>query len=313
MRKALIIGLTDYPSAPLQGCVNDAHSVASVLRSNSDGSPNFDVKLITGECRKSELKRSIRGLFHGENDIALLYFSGHGVITSTGGYIATTDYEEDDEGMSMEEILVYANKSKAKNKIIMLDCCHSGKFGSSAMLEEDGLASICDGLTVLTASRGDESALEIDGSGVFTSLLVEALHGGGADLMGNITPGSVYSYIDRTLGAWDQRPIFKTNVSTFTSLRKVNPPISLDILRSISKYFSSPEEQFQLDPSFEPDSENPNPDNVEIFSCLQKMVRVGLVIPVDEDHMYYAAMNSKSCRLTAMGYHYWKLANANKI
>ncbi|MGN4668513.1 caspase family protein [Bacillus cereus group sp. MYBK234-1] len=119
-------------------------------------SNNFDVKLITGECRKSELKRSIRGLFHLENDIALLYFSGHGVITSTVDYIATTNYEEDDEGMSMEEILVYANKSKAKNKIIMLDCCHSGKFESSAMLEEDGLASICDVLTVLTASRVEE-------------------------------------------------------------------------------------------------------------------------------------------------------------
>ncbi|MGN4668512.1 hypothetical protein ACTFRP_22585 [Bacillus cereus group sp. MYBK234-1] len=68
-----------------------------------------------------------------------------------------------------------------------------------------------------------------------------------------------------------------------------------------------------MDTSFKPDSENPNPDIIEIFSYLQKMVRVGLVIPVDKEHMYYAAMNSKSCRLTAMGYHYWKLANANKI
>lgn len=313
MKKALIIGLNDYPSAPLHGCVDDAHSVATVLRSHSDGSPNFDVKLITGTCTKGNLKRSIRSLFEGENDIALLYFSGHGLATSTGGYIATTDYEEDDEGVSMDEILLYANRSKAKNKVIMLDCCHSGIFGSPTISNKGELASICEGLTVLTASRKDEAALEVGGSGLFTSLLVEALHGGGADLMGNITPGSVYSYIDRTLGAWDQRPIFKTNVSTFTSLRKVNPPISLEILRKISDYFSSPEEQFKLDPSFEPDSESPDEDNVEIFGCLQKMVRVGLVIPVDEDHMYYAAMNSKACRLTAMGYHYWKLATAEKI
>ncbi|HFJ9403498.1 caspase family protein [Bacillus sp. (in: firmicutes)] len=313
MRKALIIGLNDYPSAPLHGCVNDAHSVASILRSHSDGSPNFDVKLVTDTCSKSDLKKSIRNLFEGENDIALLYFSGHGIVTSTGGYIATTDYEEDNEGVSMDDILLYANGSKAKNKVIMLDCCHSGAFGSPAISNKDGLASICEGLTVLTASRKDEAALEVGGSGLFTSLLVEALHGGGADLIGDITPGSVYSYIDRTLGAWDQRPIFKTNVSTFTSLRKVNPPIPLETLRKISDYFSSPEEQFKLDPSFEPDSESPNEDNVEIFGCLQKMVRVGLVTPVDEEHMYYAAMNSKACRLTAMGYHYWKLATAKKI
>ncbi|PIE91803.1 peptidase C14 [Bacillus fungorum] len=313
MRKALVIGLDKYPSAPLQGAANDAHSVFSVLKSNSDGSPNFDSKLIANECSKAELKRAIRDLFEGENDIALLYFSGHGVVTSTGGYIATTDYQVDNEGVSMHDILSLANDSKAKNKIIILDCCHSGTFGIQNCDKETGLASICEGMTVLTASRKDEAALEVNGSSVFTSLLVEALHGGASDLLGHVTPSSVYSYIDRTLGAWDQRPIFKTNVSTFTSLRKVNPPIAIEVLRKISDYFSSAEESFQLDPSFEPDSDNPDPVNTEIFGNLQRLARVGLVVPVDADHMYYAAMNSTACRLTAMGYHYWKLAKAHKI
>lgn len=313
MRKALIVGLNDYPNAPLKGCVNDAYGVSNVLERHSDGSPNFDVMLITDTCTKSELKRNIKALFEGDNEIALLYFSGHGTVTSTGGYIVTTDYSEDDEGVSMDEILVIANSSKAKNKVIVLDCCNSGAFGSPALHKESNLTSICDGLTVLTASKKDESAMEYNGSGIFTSLLIEALHGGAADLRGDITPGGVYSYIDRALGAWDQRPIFKTNVSAFTSLRKVVPPIPLDVLRKIKEYFASPEEHFALDPSFEPTSENPIPHNVEIFSNLQRMVRVGLVIPVDEEHMYYAAMNSKACRLTATGYHYWKLTNANRI
>lgn len=313
MKKALVIGLNDYPNAPLYGCVNDAHSVASVLRSNSDGSPNFDVKLITDKCTKNELKRNIRSLFEGDNDIALLYFSGHGTITSTGGYLVTTDYSDDDEGVSMDEVLVYANNSNAKNKVIILDCCNSGIFGSPALQKDSQTTTICDGLTVLTASKKDESAMEFNGSGIFTSLLVEALHGGAADLRGDITPGSIYSYIDRALGAWDQRPIFKTNVSTFTSLRKVNPPISLEILRKIKDYFTSPEEQFQLEPSYEPESENPDPEKVKVFGDLQKMVRVGLVIPVDAEHMYHAAMESKSCRLTATGYHYWRLSKASRI
>ena len=38
-----------------------------------------------------------------------------------------------------------------------------------------------------------------------------------------------------------------------------------------------------------------------------------LVVPVDEDHMYYAAINSKSCRLTALGAQYWQLATENKL
>src|SRR4051812_42048490 len=121
MKKALVIGLNEYPDAPLKGCVNDAHSVSNVLQRHSDGAPNFDVLLITDTCTKSELKRNIKALFDGESDIALLYFSGHGTVTSTGGYIVTTDYSDEDEGVSMDEILVIANNSKAKNKVIILD------------------------------------------------------------------------------------------------------------------------------------------------------------------------------------------------
>ena len=43
------------------------------------------------------------------------------------------------------------------------------------------------------------------------------------------------------------------------------------------------------------------------------MVHVNLVVPVGETHMYYAAMNSKSCKLTALGVHYWNLVKNNRI
>jgi hypothetical protein len=54
--------------------------------------------------------------------------SGHGFINSLGDYIVTTDFEKYDEGVSMDDILKFANLSKAKDKIIILDCCHSGAF-----------------------------------------------------------------------------------------------------------------------------------------------------------------------------------------
>ena len=47
MRKALVIGIDNYPDASLEGCVNDAISISRILEKNGDGSPNFDVKLIT--------------------------------------------------------------------------------------------------------------------------------------------------------------------------------------------------------------------------------------------------------------------------
>ncbi|EPR3147607.1 caspase family protein, partial [Campylobacter jejuni] len=47
MRRALVVGIDEYKDFPLEGCVNDAISLKSVLENNSDGSPNFDVELKT--------------------------------------------------------------------------------------------------------------------------------------------------------------------------------------------------------------------------------------------------------------------------
>jgi restriction endonuclease len=49
MRKALVVGIDFYAQANnLSGCVHDAYEVKSVLERNSDGTVNFDVKLVTG-------------------------------------------------------------------------------------------------------------------------------------------------------------------------------------------------------------------------------------------------------------------------
>jgi len=315
MKRALVVGINNYPNAPLCGCVNDANAIASVIETDSDGTPNFSVKLVTSpndNVKRPSLKESIENLFAGVCDIALFYFSGHGIITSTGGYIVTPDYKKYDEGISMHDILTLANKSKAQDKVILLDCCHSGAFGTPSITDAS-VSQLAEGLSVLTASRDSESALEINGSGVFTSLVIDALKGGAADLRGHITPGSIYSYVDQALGAWDQRPIFKTNVTRFTSLRKVTPPVSLETLRKICEYFPNPNDEHNLNPSYEFTEVTADPTKVAILKDLQKFARVGLVKPVGEEHMYFAAKNSKSCKLTAVGYQYWRLVKEKKI
>jgi hypothetical protein len=314
MRKALVVGINNYPNAALKGCVNDANAVANILSTHGDGSPNFEVKLLTSPTSiidRASLRQAIESLFSGDPDVALLYFSGHGFLKSTGGYIVTSDFKKYDEGISMDEILVLANQSKSKDKLVVLDCCHSGAFGSPATGAT--AAQLSEGLTVLTASRDWESALEVNGLGVFTSLVVDALQGGAADLRGHITPGSLYAYVDQALGAWDQRPIFKTNVSRFTSLRMITPRVSTTILRKLCIYFKSPQDLFDLTPAYEDSTPCPDPAKVPIFKDLQKLFSVGLVVPVDEEFMYFAAINSKACRLTALGYHYWRLVKQERI
>lgn len=316
MKKALVVGIDDYPSSPLTGCINDANAITKVIETHGDDTPNFTVKLITStkiNITKSVLREAIEQLFSGENDVVLLYFSGHGFIKSTGGYLVTTDAKRYDEGISMDEILQLANISKAKNKVIILDCCHSGAFGTPRIIGGNHIAQLSEGLSVLTASRDSESAMEVNDSGVFTSLVVEALKGGAADLRGKITPSSLYAYVDVALGAWDQRPIFKTNVSSFVPLREVSPMIPLEIIRKITIYFKTSNLKYELDPSYEYTEKNAIKKNVEIFKNLQKFQSVGLVIPVDAEFMYFAAINSKSCKLTVLGHQYWQLVNDKKI
>lgn len=315
MRRALIVGINDYAGAPLQGCVNDANAIAAVLETHGTGSPNFQVRLMTSPSdgvTRAKLREAIEKLFATDCDIALLYFSGHGFLRSADGYIVTKDAAKYDEGIGMTELLKLANASPVKNKVIILDCCFSGNMGTPN-IAEGGVAQLSEGLTVLTASRGSEVAVEKAGGGIFTGLVVAALQGGAADLRGHITPGSIYAYVDQALGAWDQRPIFKTNVTQFTSLREVPPQVPLGTLRKLVIYFPSPQDEHALDPSYEDTVEDHNPDKAKVFKDLQKMEGVGLVVPVGEEHMYYAAMNSKSCRLTALGAQYWRLAKEKKL
>lgn len=322
MRKALVVGINDYVECPLKGCINDAEQVSKLLERNYDGSLNFEVKLIKDVKSKGTLCGKIRELFNDENDIALFYYSGHGYVNELGGYIMTPDFVQDDWGIKMSDVVSYANSSKSKNKIIILDCCYSGSIGNLQI--NDQISAIGNGVTILTASRNNETAAEVDGHGVFTQLLEEALKGEAANIQGEITPGSIYAYIDQALGAWAaQRPLFKTNISNFVSIRNVKPRVSRDELEILLKCFSNENGEFSLDPSFEftnsletdivPIEPYANPQNVKIFKSLQRLESVDLVEPVDEEHMYFAAMESKSCRLTPLGKYYWKLLKDKRI
>lgn len=143
---------------------------------------------------------------------------------------------------------------------------------------------------------------------MFTGLLIDALGGAASNLVGEVTPGGVYAHIDQSLGTWSQRPVFKTNVKTFVALRQVQPPLALADLQRISEFFPVAGFEFHLDPAYEPTHSTADPEKNAIFAILQKYNRVNLLIPIGAPHMWYAATESKSVKLTALGEHYRRLA-----
>lgn len=46
MRRALCVGIDEYGFGSLNGCVNDAQRMRSVLEKQHDGSPNFDCRIL---------------------------------------------------------------------------------------------------------------------------------------------------------------------------------------------------------------------------------------------------------------------------
>jgi hypothetical protein len=322
MRKALCVGIDSYKSINgLHGCVNDANAVKAALERNADGTLNFNVKLMCATSENSyitrnELRDAVEELFRSESEIAVFYYSGHGSIDAIGGYLCTSEIDRPDEGLSLNDVMGFVSKSKAQNKVIILDSCFSGKIAN--IPEMSNYSVLQNGTTLLAACGESEYSTEENGQGVFTALLVEALYGGAMNLLGDVSPGSIYSYIDRSLGGWEQRPVFKANINGFVSLRKNTPPISIFDLQKITQIFVSKYEEYKLDPTYEPDKHEAdikevNKEHEAIFVILQKYVKLNLVIPVGEEHMYYAAIHYKSCKLTMQGQHYWNLVKKNTI
>ena len=150
-RKALVIGIDNYPNSALYGCINDAKEIASLLKNNEDDTRNFDVRLKLDIENKEDLSKEIKLLFDGDEEIALLYFSGHGTTKEDGEYLCTPDYTSNFPGVKLSDITTWISKSRCKNKIVILDSCFSGGMGNNPLMTE--CAELSKGTTFLAASK----------------------------------------------------------------------------------------------------------------------------------------------------------------
>ncbi|ACU34160.1 caspase family protein [Actinosynnema mirum] len=313
MKRALLVGIDRYKNfQPLAGCVNDANAVKPLLARNEDNSLNFHCKLLLDAVERDQLLEEVDALLGGGADFALLYFAGHGAGVGDDLTLVTTNGTPQSPGVRFADVLERIGRSPVREVVVILDCCFSGNAGNVPVLGA-GSAYLREGLSILTASRGDQTSAEARGRGVFSTYLEGALDGGASDVMGHVTVAGLYAYLSELFGAWDQRPTFKANVDRLQDLRACKSAVPLDTLRSLADWFPTAEAEFPLDPSYEPDAEPENLEHEDVFKQLQVCRANKLVEPIDTDHMYYAAMNSTGCRLTPLGKRYWQLAERENI
>lgn len=320
-RRALLVGIDHYKHISyLNGCVADATAIQELLEAHEDGSPNYHCRLLVssqGPVTRAVLRSAWNELFDNFEGDAVFHFSGHGSLTNVGGFLATYEWEKDDPGLPMDELLALANKSQARSVLLILDCCHSGYLGNAAVLQAGGSlqdqAHLREGVTILAASRPHESSFESDGHGVFANLILGALSGGAADVRGLVSAASVYAYAEQALGPWEQRPIYKSHAARLSPIRRCEPAVPDSVLRELPKLFSFAKEPFHIAPSYEKTDPLANPEHVTIFDKLKVLRNARLLVTQDNEDLYFVALGSGWVKLSPLGQFYWKLAKSKRV
>ncbi|MEM9175330.1 MAG: caspase family protein [Myxococcota bacterium] len=233
-RVAAIIGIDDYARWPdLEGARRDARRLAAELRAQG-----FDeiLELYDGEATRSrilsllgqELSEKTR-----ENDLAFIFFAGHGDTQtledgSKRGYILPVDASPGSvpsTGISMAQLRDFSDRLRAKHVFYAMDSCYSGLgltrgVGLVRPDEANYITKVTSqrAVQMLTAGTEGELAIERDGQGLFTTYLVRALRGE-ADFDGDgvVTAGEIGVFVRPQVSAASenrQTPQFGTLAGT---------------------------------------------------------------------------------------------------
>ncbi len=218
MKCALVVGNSRYSDRILSQLHTpdaDVRALAQVLASQQIG--GFDQVTPLIDRGQRDVNVAISDFFAARkpSDLALLYFSGHGVLDSHGElYLAAADTEAGRlaaTGIATAYVIRCMNDSRARQQILILDCCHSGAFseGTAKGGEQKAITEASfrsekggSGRVVLTASDSMQSSWEGDRIirqselSLFTHFLLEGLKTGEADADGDgsITLNEWYDY-----------------------------------------------------------------------------------------------------------------------
>ena len=196
---AVVIGANEYLDPTLDDlkyCVADAHLLAETLAEKC----GYDAKrilVITDDQANAHLRplwlnlqnQIANWLKNAEaGDTVLVFFSGHGFLDAGGqGFLAPQNYRSEYPGLTAlrtDNLRDMLNQCKADQKILILDCCHSGgekdAEAQGFSSQELGLAfKKAAGLITLASCDQGEKSREWDAKshGLFTWYLSEGLKG----------------------------------------------------------------------------------------------------------------------------------------
>ncbi len=227
---AIVIGQNQFPAAndllDLSYSEADAEALETLLSSGDPGHSYDTVLRLTGGAHHdvfAQLDDVLSTL--SRDDLALVYYSGHGLVDRRGRlHLAFENTNEDrlaSSAIKVADILDLLHASTARRRLLLLDCCYAGAVGSefnrSGLADQVGADAQGSGTIVMAATTKLDVAKENPdyGHGVFTKHLLDGL-GGAADTQesGTVTAQALYDYVHAQVTRESQQKPLRFNLET---------------------------------------------------------------------------------------------------
>ncbi|NEO52894.1 MAG: PQQ-binding-like beta-propeller repeat protein [Okeania sp. SIO3B5] len=239
-REALVVGINRYPflkkeklgDLNLKAPVKDAEAITDILERygnfrvqrlpkgyDEEGKERF---ISDGLVKINDLQQAIINLFNPPlkkevPDVALLFFAGHGYLTTEGGiregYLVTSDAQLNRNiyGISLAWLKKLLQESPVKKQIVWLDCCFSGELLNFDQEFDPGTEGKQISRCLITSCRSFEKSVEqLSGEhGIFTAKLLEGLNPNNPNnIDGWVTNYKLAEFIKQNMSQTSQAPMF---------------------------------------------------------------------------------------------------------
>src|SRR4051812_34543583 len=174
---ALLLGISEFTDprlAKLNAPKGDVEALARVLQDPERGT--FDSVVTCIDQDVQTIRDQLVALLDGRapEDMVLLYYSGHGIITKGQRLFLATGKSDFDRpqarSLSALEMRDMLEQSRAGKQVVILDCCHSGAFVDGAkgvvtpVTDDTFAVDSAEGQYVLTATDALQFAYDATGA-----------------------------------------------------------------------------------------------------------------------------------------------------
>ena len=243
----MLIGINGYHESlgSLKYSVNDCRRLAEVLTQGDDAFP-ADHVLVLADDEAAERKPTYANIHSwlaswlaqpDEADTVLVFFAGHGREMRGKCYLVPCDATLQTihvTGIPVPYVQELLQRCKARQKVLILDACHSGAGRDVSVMAAPMMETLSAGKGIYTITSCDVNELSHEWDekkqGVFSYYLAEALGGGcPPDARGRLTAGAVYGWVYEQVRGWaarhrcEQSPKVISESSGVVTLRCAEP------------------------------------------------------------------------------------------